>query len=149
MKCLSVCQPFADLIVARKKTIELRSWNTKFRGEFLVHAPAKVIIQDCNRLGIADCITSVIIGRAELYGVKTYCSARELAADKRHHFAKKRFPDVRYGFLLKNAKALRVPIPYKGSLGFFEADIESEFSKNEIHTEIADKEHRYRLVGHH
>ncbi|MEK6867048.1 MAG: ASCH domain-containing protein, partial [Thermoproteota archaeon] len=27
MKCLSVSQPFADLIISGKKTIELRNWN--------------------------------------------------------------------------------------------------------------------------
>ena len=38
MKCLSLKQPFADLLALGKKTIELRKWNTKFRGEFLFHA---------------------------------------------------------------------------------------------------------------
>ena len=38
MKCLSLKQPFADLLVSGKKTIELRKWNTKFRGKFLIHA---------------------------------------------------------------------------------------------------------------
>ncbi|MBT4216408.1 MAG: ACP synthase, partial [Nitrosopumilus sp.] len=28
MKCLSICQPFAELIVQNKKIIELRKWNT-------------------------------------------------------------------------------------------------------------------------
>ena len=32
MKCLSLKQPFADLLVLGEKTIELRKWNTKFRG---------------------------------------------------------------------------------------------------------------------
>ena len=52
MKCLSVCQPFAELIVQGKKTIELRKWNTKFRGEFLIHAAKKqqltVVMWDVN-----------------------------------------------------------------------------------------------------
>ena len=52
MKCLSICQPFADLIIQGKKTIELRKWNTKFRGEFLVHAPQKIRFDDCKRLNI-------------------------------------------------------------------------------------------------
>ena len=43
MKCLSICQPFAELIVQGKKTIELRKWNTKFRGEFLVHAAKNIL----------------------------------------------------------------------------------------------------------
>ena len=50
MKCLSVCQPFAELIVQGKKTIELRKWNTEFRGEFLVHSPRKIRTDDCKRL---------------------------------------------------------------------------------------------------
>jgi hypothetical protein len=37
-KCLSLKQPYAELLISGKKTIELRSWDTKFRGEFLVHA---------------------------------------------------------------------------------------------------------------
>jgi len=36
MKALSLKQPFAELILQGKKTIELRKWNTKFRGEFLI-----------------------------------------------------------------------------------------------------------------
>ena len=38
MKTLSLKQPFAELVVSGKKTIELRKWNTKFRGKFLIHA---------------------------------------------------------------------------------------------------------------
>jgi len=34
MKCLSLKQPFADLLALGEKTIELRKWNTKFREEF-------------------------------------------------------------------------------------------------------------------
>ena len=36
-KCLSIRQRNAELIVSGMKTIELRNWNTRFRGEFLVH----------------------------------------------------------------------------------------------------------------
>ena len=45
MKCLSVCQPFAELIVQGKKTIELRNGITRFRGEFLVHAAKNILIE--------------------------------------------------------------------------------------------------------
>lgn len=38
MKTLSLKQPFAELILSGKKKIELRKWNTSFRGEFLIHA---------------------------------------------------------------------------------------------------------------
>jgi len=38
MKALSLKQPYAELILQGKKKIELRTWNTKFRGEFYIHA---------------------------------------------------------------------------------------------------------------
>ena len=78
MKCLSVSQPYADLIISGKKTIELRTWNTKFRGEFLVHAPIKIKEDVCERLGIdkSNLMTGVIIGKVEIYDVKFYNSTR-------------------------------------------------------------------------
>ena len=38
MKALSIRQPWAWLIIHGGKDIENRSWRTKFRGRFLVHA---------------------------------------------------------------------------------------------------------------
>ena len=77
MKCLSISQPFADLIILGKKTIELRNWNTNFRGEFLIHVPLKIKTDDCKRLKINKKFTTgVIIGKAELYDVKKYNSLR-------------------------------------------------------------------------
>ena len=38
MKALSIRQPWAWAIIAAGKDIENRSWSTKFRGRFLVHA---------------------------------------------------------------------------------------------------------------
>ena len=88
MKCLSVCQPFAELIVQGKKTIELRKWNTKFRGEFLVHAPQKIRTDDCRRLKIKDNLTTgAIIGKVELVNVKKYENESELKLDSKKHLA--------------------------------------------------------------
>ncbi len=36
MKCISLKQPFASLIADGHKTIETRSWQTKYRGELLI-----------------------------------------------------------------------------------------------------------------
>lgn len=38
MRALSILQPWAWLIVNGYKNIENRTWSTKWRGEFLVHA---------------------------------------------------------------------------------------------------------------
>lgn len=38
MACLSVQQPFASAIILGKKTIELRTWGTRYRGPIAIHA---------------------------------------------------------------------------------------------------------------
>lgn len=151
MKCLSVSQPYADLIINGKKTIELRTWNTKFRGECLIHAPMRIKDEACHRLGInkSSLRTGVIIGKVEIYDVKKYDSLEELQKDNDKHFATEEFFRHRYGFLLKNPQALRVPIPYKGSLGFFEAKPSFGPSKNDIKSELFDEEYRYQWIGKH
>lgn len=151
MKCLSISQPFADLIISGKKTIELRKWNTNFRGEFLIHAPIKIRTEDCKRLKITKkLVTGVIIGKAELYDVKKYNSSKEVKKDEKFHFASKNFQGITFGFKIKNVKSLRIPIPWKGQLGFFDVKLSKTRIKNkDIVTDIVDEEYRYQWIGHH
>jgi len=150
LKCLSVSQPFADLIVSGKKRIELRRWNTGFRGEFLVHAPLKVRREDARRLRMdREFVTGAVVGKAEIFGVKRYRTRTEMAGDYRSHLAPKT-SRARYGFMLKNAKAFRVPIPCRGQLGFFETDLPGKKpSEDSIRADIIDEECRYRWVNRH
>ena len=151
MKCLSVSQPFADLIIQGKKTIELRNWNTNFRGEFLIHSPLKIRNEDCKRLKISKkLVTGAIVGKAEIFDVKEYKTKLEVKKDSNKHFASKNFHNKKYGFLLKNAKQFRIPIPYKGQLGFFEVKLpKTKIKTSELKTEIIDEEYRYQWIGHH
>jgi len=150
MKCLSVSQPFTNLIVKGKKTIELRRWNTNFRGEFLIHAPQKIKRDDCKRLKITEkLITGAIIGKAEIYDVKKYNSTSEIRLDSKKHLASKKF-QAKYGFLLKNPKQFRIPIPCKGQLGFFDVKLKkSKVTTKEMITELIDEEYRYQWIGRH
>ena len=149
MKCLSICQPFAELIIQNKKTIELRKWNTNYRGEFLVHAPIKIRKEDCKKLKIDEKLTTgAIIGKAEIYDVKKYQSTKEIQNDKNKHFSSKKFQEKMYGFILKNPKPLRIPIPWKGQLGFFDVDL-PKIKNNKIVTDMIEEEFTYQWVGHH
>ena len=149
MKCLSVCQPFADLIIQGKKTIELRKWNTKFRGEFLVHAPQKIRLDDCRRLKIKDSLTTgAIIGKAELVSVKKYENESELKLDSKKHLALTNKSDSKYGFILQNPKQLKVQIPSKCKLNFFEIEANLP-NTNEIKIDLFEEEHRYMWINHH
>ncbi len=151
MKCLSVSQPFADLIISGKKNIELRNWNTKFRGEFLIHSPLKIRTKDSKRLKInKKFVTGAIIGKAHLYDIKKYNSLKEIKLDQKFHFASKKFQTKTFGFMLKNAKPLRIPIPWKGQLGIFDAKIpKTEIKNRKIVSDIIDEEYRYQWIGHH
>jgi hypothetical protein len=119
MKVLSMKQPWAELVVSRKKKIELRKWNTKFRGEFLIHA-SKVPDQSAMEefgFDFESLPCGFIIGRAELVDVKVYKDKKEFAKDEGLHLATKDWG--KYGFVLENIKRLK-PIPAKGQLNFWE-----------------------------
>jgi hypothetical protein len=149
LKCLSVSQPFADLIVSGKKSIELRNWNTNFRGDFLIHAPLKIRVEDSKRLKINKKFTTgAIIGKAQLYDVKKYNSTKEIKLDQKYHFSTKKFQNKTFGFMLKKVKPLRIPIPWKGQLGFFDVDV-PKIKNKEIVSDIIDEEFRYQWIGHH
>ena len=150
MKCLSVCQPFAELIVQGKKTIELRKWNTKFRGEFLVHAAKNILMEDCKRMKISPSAitTGAIIGKVNLVDVKKYNSDKELKIDEKKHYSISEHTKNKYGFILENPKKLRVPIPYSGKLNFFEFQPD-EVKNNDIKIELFEEEHRYMWINHH
>jgi ASCH domain len=126
MKWLSLKQPFSDLLALGEKTIELRKWNTKFRGKFLIHASKNMDIEACKRLDIdIDKLTNgAIIGSAFLYDVKEYKKQEEFNKDKQKHFSilSKYFDGYKYGFLVKDARMFKELIPYSGKLGFFEVD---------------------------
>jgi predicted transcriptional regulator len=151
MKCLSVCQPFAELIIQNKKTIELRKWNTNFRGEFLVHAPIKIRKEDYKKLKIEKKLTiGAIIGKVELCDVKKYESLKEIQIDKKKHITSIISQEKKFGFILKNAKPLRIPIPWKGQLRFFDVDLpKMKIKNNKIISEMIEEEFSYQWVGHH
>ena len=151
MKCLSICQPFAELIIQNKKTIELRKWNTSFRGEFLVHAPIKIRKEDCKKMKMKKNLTTgAIIGKVELYDVKKYESLKEIQEDKKQHFSTKPFQKKTFGFILKNSKPLRIPIPWKGQLGFFDVELPKiKIKNNKIINDMIEEEFTYQWVGHH
>lgn len=125
MKCLSLKQPFAELVVSGKKTIELRTWNTGFRGTFLVHASGNTNVEACKMLGMdPDRLPRrAVVGKATVYGVKEYKDRDDFIADKAKHMATDEYSDSKYGFLLKDAVRFERPIPMPGKLGFFDADL--------------------------
>ena len=117
MKALSIKQPYAELILNGKKKIELRKWKTKFRGEFLIHAPKIPDKEAMNKFGFSGLPGGFIVGRANLIGVKIYNNEEEHKKDRNLHLASSSWG--RYGFILDDVKRVS-PVPCSGKLNFFE-----------------------------
>ncbi len=120
MKALSLKQPFAELILEGKKTIELRKWSTNFRGEFLIHASKNPDKESMERFGLKNLPLGMIVGKAELVNIKKYENKEEHDNDKNLHLASDVWGD--YGFILENPIRIK-PIPCKGQLNFFEVSL--------------------------
>ena len=117
MKVLSLKQPYAELVLSGKKVIELRNWNTKHRGIFLIHASQTVDKEAMKKFGFTTLPTGYILGRAELTNVKHYANEKEHLADSHLHLTS--FHWGNYGFILTNIQRIK-PIQAKGKLGFWE-----------------------------
>jgi ASCH domain len=127
VKCLSLNQPYAELLISGKKTIEVRKWNTNFRGQFLVHASKSISQEACNRLKIdhSKLVTGAIVGKANLYNVISYGSKNAFLKDKNKHFASSNYSNPKYGFLVNQTKRFEIPRPIRGKLGFFNVELNS------------------------
>ena len=117
MKCISIRQPWAWLIVSGHKDIENRDWPTHYRGPVVIHASKRVPYEDeCadieKRFGVKlpdDFEVGGIIGTAEIVDCVS-------AHDSRWFFGA-------FGFVLNNA--CPVPfVPMPGKLGLFNVGFE-------------------------
>ncbi|HLD38519.1 MAG TPA: ASCH domain-containing protein [Candidatus Nanoarchaeia archaeon] len=117
MKTLTLKQPFAELVVSGKKTIELRKWNTKFRGRFLIHSSKIPDEKATKKFGFKNLPCGFIVGEANLVDIKKYKDKKELINDRDLHLADESWG--KYGFVLKNVKRIK-PIPARGQLNFWE-----------------------------
>jgi hypothetical protein len=122
VKALSLKQPWAELILLGKKTIETRTWNTSHRGRFLIHAAAHPDLKKMQECGFAELPVGCIVGEAEIAGVKEYADLASWNADAEKHRAPlTEWTKKRYGYVLENVK--RLPLKRcKGKLNFFEVE---------------------------
>lgn len=127
MKALSIRQPWAWLIVHGGKDIENRSWHTKFRGRFLVHAAQGMTSKEyCDGLEFAmrvgdirllrDFPTSQEMQRGGIVG------SVELVDSLDAHDSRWYMGQGQKAFVLRDPTPLPFT-PYKGRLGFFDVPL--------------------------
>lgn len=142
MKALSMKQPVPELILQGKKTIELRHWNTQFRGEFFLHAS----MNELNSFGFSHEELKILphgflVGTANLVNVIGIPTLDEFKALHNKHLANDSWfiPEKTFGFVLENPYRLEKPIPMKGQLQFFETGLELPKSKIKQSTLLEDQ----------
>lgn len=118
MKCISIRQPWAGLIGSGRKTIELRTWSTSYRGPLLVLAGGAFAAGDVGwpkvgPRGVALCIVDLVDVRpATREDAERACSKRPEHDDNgKPHFA----------WMLSNPRPVK-HVPVKGRLGLYDAD---------------------------
>jgi predicted transcriptional regulator len=109
MKALSIREPWAGLIVDGKKSIELRTWRTHYRGPALIHRSGK---------------NGGIIGSMEIVDVIKIESLEQFRTlHNKHHAPEDFFQKKLYGWIINNARPVDL-IPCKGRLGLWEPSAE-------------------------
>lgn len=114
MKCISVKQPWAELIITGVKDVENRTWATDYRGPIIIHTGQRIDPYGADQFVLETAralrkgAIGAIIGHAFLYacGEKPYSKWHE---------------DGCTGFYLANPIEIP-PVPYSGKLSLFEID---------------------------
>jgi hypothetical protein len=103
VKCLSIRQPWAHLIMSGKKIVEFRSWSTDYRGPLLIHAAQKFVSGTDYEHLRGSVAHGVILGTVDLYDCKPswYSVTGE------------------FYWKLRNPRRFAHPIPYRGQQHLF------------------------------
>lgn len=127
MKVLTIKQPFASLIVEGLKEYEFRTWKTKYRGEFLIHAGKGVDKKAMEKFKCfnLDYPSGCIIGKVTLTDcIKIDDEARKMLKEKKSIVYDSVINNTDwegYGFKMENIQKIE-PIPVDGKLSFWEYD---------------------------
>lgn len=105
MKCLSVRQPWANIIAAGTKTIETRSWWTKYRGPLL----------------IASCKKPAIEPAGKILAIVTLTACRLMSPRDKEAACCDYIPGW-YSWVFSKIYKLQDPQPVKGSQGIYNVD---------------------------
>lgn len=133
MKAISIRQPWAELILQGKKTLELRTWTVGYRGPLAIHASRTIDREACAAYGIdpVQLTTGALVGTVELTAI-TELSKVEFDAHQSDHLATGRFGYTHpmYGWHLLKPQALCKPLPMRGRMGLFNV--------NDLHPQSAE-----------
>lgn len=124
MKALTIKQPWATLIMQGDKRFEFRSWQTKYRGDLLIHAGKGIDKKAMKRLEKylpKELPYGKILGKVKLVDcIKMSPEFKELLLkENRDIYTKSSFQE-NYGWQVSDIEVFENPIDVKGHLSLWE-----------------------------
>lgn len=110
MKALSIKQPWASMIARGEKTIETRTWRTKYRGPLLIVSSKKPAIKGLPA-GMAMVVVDLVDCRPMTRGADEEAARCDV------------YPGA-HAWVLENVREIP-SFPVKGCLGFYEVELPS------------------------
>lgn len=115
---LSIRQPWAELILQGRKTIEIRTWDTDYRGPFWLHTGKSADLELDRRFGVSNLPRGAFVGRVFLESISPIDAARwELWRSQ--HCDAGRYEPGRLAWILSSPERLLEPVPAPGQLKLF------------------------------
>jgi len=112
IKAVSIRQPWASMIAAGDKTIETRTWPTRYRGELLICSSKGPICRQLSGLPYGKALAT-----ARLADCRPMTPTDEPAARCGWY-------DGAWAWVLEDIRAIERPFDVKGQLGIYEVEIE-------------------------
>ena len=127
MKVLTIKQPWATLIIQGDKRFEFRSWQTKYRGDLLIHAGKSIDKEAMKRLKkyLPEKLPlGKIIGKVKLVDcIKMSSEFKELLIKENSDIYTKSSFEENYGWQVSNVERFSDPIEVNGKLGLWNYEI--------------------------
>lgn len=127
MKALTIKQPWATLIMQGDKRFEFRSWQTKYRGDLLIHAGKGIDKEAMKRLAKylpAELPYGKILGKVKLVDcIKMSPEFKELLLKENSDIYTKSYFQENYGWQVTDVEVFENPIEVKGHLSLWEYNL--------------------------
>ena len=121
MKALSIRHPWVDLILAGTKTVEIRTWATRYRGRLLLHASAGYGISERDasaRLGLGRPAPETL---GAIVGVSNLVECRKVQPEDWPNASLPPLEGKLWAWVFNGAEAVE-PIPCPGRRTLFDVD---------------------------
>lgn len=127
MKVLTIKQPWATLIMQGDKRFEFRSWQTKYRGDLLIHAGKGIDKEAAKRLKkyLPDELPiGKILGKVKLVDcIKCDEEFKKMCQKENEEIYAKSSFDETYAWQLEDVEVFKELIEAKGKLSLWKYEI--------------------------